>query len=132
MKAFSKLIALLLLTALLLGLCACNGGAATETAPPETAAPVPEKLPELRISELMPSNKACLALDDGSFPDWVELHNAGTERAELAGCSLLCKGKAMQLDALSLEPGPAPSCRSRGPSSPRRGRRSSCSAPAAR
>ena len=105
MKAFSKLIALLLLTALLLGLCACNGGAATETAAPETAAPVPEKLPELRISELMPSNKACLALDDGSFPDWVELCNAGTERAELAGCSLLCKGKAMQLDALSLEPG---------------------------
>ena len=34
MKTFSKLIALLLLTALLLGLCACNGGAATETAAP--------------------------------------------------------------------------------------------------
>ena len=107
MKALSKAIAPLLLAALLLGLSACDGGAAPETAPPETAAPAPapEKLPELRISELMPSNKACLALDDGSFPDWVELYNPGGERAQLEGCSLVCKGKSMRLDALTLEPG---------------------------
>ena len=106
MKAFPRALSLLLLTALLLNLCACAGGAAPgeAAAAEETAAP-PEELPSLLISELMPSNKACLALDDGSFPDWVELKNTGETTVSLSGCRLRCKGKEMSLAALSLEPG---------------------------
>lgn len=102
MKAFSKAISVLLLAALMLGLCACAGG---EGALTSAAGAAPEDLLPVRISELMPSNKACLALDDGSFPDWVELENTGTQPVSLDGCSLVCKGKRMVLEKLSVEPG---------------------------
>ena len=43
------------------------------TVPEESAPPAVEMT--IRISELMPSNKATLADDTGHFPDWIELVN---------------------------------------------------------
>lgn len=62
-------------------------------------------LPQLRISEVMSSNKSTLALPDGSFPDWLELYNAGDTAADLGGGTLLCGGDRWTLPDLRLEPG---------------------------
>jgi hypothetical protein len=42
----------------------------------------------LCINELMPSNDRALVLEDGSSPDWVELHNDGWDPVDLAGWTL--------------------------------------------
>ena len=42
----------------------------------------------LRISELMASNGQSLPDEDGDFPDWIELHNAGSQPVNLSGFSL--------------------------------------------
>lgn len=88
----------LLLLTLMFGGCAL-------TEPQPTPTPEPEILPEVCFSEVMSANRASFALDDGSFPDWVELYNAGTETAELAGFTLRCGGKDWLIPALTLEPG---------------------------
>ena len=104
MKSTSRtLIAILLLIAMLLPLSACSfvrpqpeeTPAAAETAAP-TAEPTPEPTPyevpadlPLRISEVMPSNKATI-VSDSLFSDWVELYNAGDEPITLKNVSLCC------------------------------------------
>jgi len=48
-----------------------------------------EPLPlELCINEFMPDNQAALFDDLGATPDWIELHNPGTEEVVLSGWSL--------------------------------------------
>ena len=59
----------------------------------------------LMFSEFMSSNKACLAMADGSFPDWLELYNGGTESIELEGHQIRSDHKTWSLPAGSLEPG---------------------------
>ena len=62
-------------------------------------------LPSVYISEVMASNKTTVALPDGSFPDWLELHNAGTEPVELTNYILRCGGDRWIFPALRLEAG---------------------------
>ncbi|MBX3744481.1 MAG: lamin tail domain-containing protein [Verrucomicrobiae bacterium] len=40
------------------------------------------------ISEFMASNGSTLADEDGDYPDWIELHNAGAEAVNLGGWAL--------------------------------------------
>ena len=42
----------------------------------------------LRISEVMADNRAFLMDEQGNFPDWIELHNAGSRTVELGGYTL--------------------------------------------
>lgn len=49
--------------------------------------PGPQPL-ELCVNEFMPGNLSTLALEDGSHPDWIELHNPGVQSVVLAGWSL--------------------------------------------
>jgi hypothetical protein len=60
-------------------------GQPQDTAPPEDTEPVPL---ELCINEFMSDNQSVLINDDGSTPDWVELHNPGETDIHLAGWSL--------------------------------------------
>lgn len=39
----------------------------------------------LWITEIMASNRGTIADEDGEFPDWIELHNAGNSAIELEG-----------------------------------------------
>ena len=108
---FRTLIAILLIAAML-PLAACgqsmpSPAGETPAGTAETAAPTAEPTPEptpyevpadlpLRISEVMPSNKATLAA--GSlFPDWVELHNAGEEPVSLRNVFLCCGTDSFEL-----------------------------------
>ena len=124
MKRFVRvLFSLLLLVGMLLELAACglpapHGGetsadAVPADAEPAAVEPVAEPTPEpyevpadlpLRISEVMPSNKATIAADD-LFSDWVELYNAGTESLSLRGVSLCCDGESALLGEGELAPG---------------------------
>lgn len=61
--------------------------------------------PRVYISEVMSSNKTTAALPDGSFPDWLELHNAGAEPVELTGYVLRCGGDSWTFPAGRLEAG---------------------------
>src|ERR1041384_311957 len=40
---------------------------------------------QVRINEFMASNTRTLADEDGSFEDWIEIHNKGTNTVNLAG-----------------------------------------------
>ena len=71
---------------------------------PEESAP-PEVEITVRISELMPSNKAMLADDTGRFPDWIELVNYGSEALDLSGCTLRCDGDSIDLGGITIGPG---------------------------
>ena len=96
-----KAIAAGMLLLLCFTLAAC---AQSETAPAPTAEPAPiTSDSRLRISELMPSNKASVPIA-GAFPDWVELYNPGDKTESLDGCILRCGKKAMSLSG-SLAPG---------------------------
>lgn len=44
--------------------------------------------PLLRLTEFMAANSETLADEDGDFSDWIELENAGSAAADLAGWSL--------------------------------------------
>ena len=71
------------------------------------AAPDPYAAARLRISEVMVKNRAAAADENGSFPDWVELENAGTESLSLSGWSI-SDGNPEHMQALpdvSLAPG---------------------------
>ncbi len=100
------LLALLLLCALL---AAC-GRTEPEPAPEPTPVPEPTPTPEpplplLRISEVMPSNRAALAAPDGSFPDWVELRSDAAEPLSLDGLVLTVGRDSWALPAVTLEGG---------------------------
>ncbi len=43
---------------------------------------------EIRINEMMASNGATVADEDGDFNDWIELHNSGEDDISLAGYGL--------------------------------------------
>jgi len=45
----------------------------------------PASAATLEISEFMPDNQRTLADEDGAFPDWIELHNAGPDAVNLLG-----------------------------------------------
>jgi hypothetical protein len=64
---------------------ATETGETGDTAPPVDTEPVPL---ELCINEFMPDNKTALFLDDGTAPDWIELHNPSAEPVDLVGWSL--------------------------------------------
>ena len=61
--------------------------------PEVTPTPTPEAVPEtqpaaetpVEISEAAPVNLAMVPDRDGQFPDWIELHNTGSESADLSG-----------------------------------------------
>lgn len=42
-------------------------------------------IPDLVINEFMADNKTVLEAEDGSFPDWIELYNAGDSDIPLGG-----------------------------------------------
>ncbi len=42
----------------------------------------------VRINEVMASNGATIADEDGEYPDWIELHNYGTAPVDLSGWGL--------------------------------------------
>lgn len=76
-----------------------NAAAEATSAAVETVAlePTPEPTPKvdysreaaaLDITELMVKNHASYRAEDGSFPDWIELHNSGAEAINLAGWAL--------------------------------------------
>jgi hypothetical protein len=43
---------------------------------------------QVRINEFMALNGSTLADEDGEYPDWIEIYNAGTEAVPLLGWSL--------------------------------------------
>ncbi|MBE5759467.1 MAG: lamin tail domain-containing protein [Clostridiales bacterium] len=47
-----------------------------------------DSLSDLVISEVMSGNEYWLEAEDGSYPDWVELYNAGSSTIDLSGYSL--------------------------------------------
>ena len=117
MKAFLRFsISVLLIVGMILSLGACsmpsaaNKGSSGPQMTPEilpTAAPTPDPTPAptpyevpadlpLRISEVMPSNKATLA-SDSLFPDWVELHNVSNEPIPLRSVFLCCGTDSFEL-----------------------------------
>ena len=64
---------------------------------------IPEDL-HVVISEVMPSNKATLAVGN-DFPDWVELKNEGAEAVSLRGLVLCCGTDGYELPDLTLGSG---------------------------
>jgi len=57
---------------------------------PGTLEPAPG-IPQLRLNELMADNLGAVP-HEGTFPDWIELHNAGPAPVNLAGWSLTDDG----------------------------------------
>ncbi len=51
----------------------------------DTGRPASDGLLALCINEFMPANEASLSLGDGTWPDWIELHNPGVADVGLAG-----------------------------------------------
>lgn len=118
-------IALMLLMALYIGLslAGCAPAGASDPAPtggmeaseallaPSAKESAPTPTPEppapitLRITEIMPSNKAALAAPDGSFPDWLELCNTGDEPVALEGVTLHAGKESCPLGGPALMPG---------------------------
>lgn len=126
-----RILALLLLAAMLSALAACGAVLSPETsgAPaspqrtqkPSSAPAEPGQEPSaeetpagepryevflpLGISEVMTSNKATLADGSGMFPDWVELYNYGGEALPLGGLMLCSGDKSWPLPDRTLDPG---------------------------
>lgn len=80
---------------LLLSAVACGLFPASPTQPPGeiTTGETEPELPDivinpLLISEIMSVNSSSLAAADGSFPDWIEIFNSGSEPLDLAGYQL--------------------------------------------
>ncbi len=107
--------ALLSLLALVLLLCGCAAGKegpqAESLSSPERETPAPEMLPDyggkLRISELMPKNRASLADSDGTFADWAEIENISGETLSLSGWTVSDRPKKRRqlISDESLQPG---------------------------
>ncbi len=63
-----------------LGASACGGGGGGGDGP---VTPKPPGSPYLHLNEVMPSNQQTCQDESGAWPDWIELHNAGTEEIDL-------------------------------------------------
>ncbi len=55
--------------------------------------------PRLMINELQASNRTTLRTANGATPDWIELYNAGTIAADLAGMRIAINGRQHVIDA---------------------------------
>ncbi|CAN5162608.1 hypothetical protein BH09SUM1_BH09SUM1_32060 [soil metagenome] len=53
-----------------------------------SAAGAPAALPTIRINEVMASNRATIADENGEFDDWIELHNYGASTVDVSGMYL--------------------------------------------
>ena len=108
-RGYRSVLALLLLT--LLSACGIQEAMAlpVELHPAplraEALSSAEKALPKVYLSELMAANKATLADENGSFPDWLELHNASAEPLSLKGWSLERDGKRFPLPDTLLEAG---------------------------
>lgn len=63
---------------------------------------------QVRITEVMADNSQTLLDEDGADPDWIELHNSGTQTVPLAGWRLAADsspGSPWILGATNLSPG---------------------------
>ena len=99
------------------GLLACGSPPLSQSGPGDTGSEVvagPSQAPDqlaaaaICINELMAVNDYALVLDDGSSPDWVELHNPTDRSVSLDGWKLHgegAEGGTGSLDGLSMEPG---------------------------
>ncbi len=103
-RRYPVVLLLILLTVLLSG---CRGERMEEKDPEAEKESVEVRIlePSIRISEVMASNKATLADRNGSFGDWVELYNEGTETVNLAGFVLRCGKHVWTIPEKHLEPG---------------------------
>lgn len=86
---------------------AADSSPPTDTGPVgDTQAPV---LPPVLVNELMSNNDSAVQTEEGTFPDWFELYNAGDEDVDLGGYHLSDdwteKDKASITDGTILEPG---------------------------
>ena len=75
---------------------------ALERDPRHTDAPEPG---EIRINEVMASNKATVADEEGFFPDWLELWNSGGRARTLEGWSIRCGHDSWELPVMTLGAG---------------------------
>ena len=60
---------------------------------------------EIRINEVMASNKATLADEEGCFADWLERWNGSDHARTLEGCSLRCGNDSWKLPVMTLGAG---------------------------
>lgn len=88
---------LILLLLCALGLTALASGGSDSFDAAQTFAPQGG----VRISEVMTSNASTLSLSDGSWPDWIELHNAGEKAVSLSGWSLMPESEPKKLYCFS-------------------------------
>ncbi len=88
---------------------ASAGTAPAQSAQTEAESPAPTQRPTvflpLSINEVMLSNKATLADENGLFPDWVELYNYGGEALSLGGLVLREGSDSWTLPDRTLQPG---------------------------
>ena len=73
-----------------------------------TGCDVPTPPPTLMLSEFMASNTVTLTDDLGGTPDWIELHNPGSEPVSLAGFYLSDDGGRPDRTALAEDAEVAP------------------------
>lgn len=105
-----KKISVILLLALSLLLFGCSDTQieAAEPAPqptPAATAMVEIALSDVRISELMASNKTSYPGPMADYPDWLELVNTGSDDQSLAGITIERSGKSYELPDISLAAG---------------------------
>ena len=75
---------------------------ALEWDPHHTGTPEPGVI---RINEVMASNKATVADEEGFFPDWLELWNSGGQARTLDGWRIRCGHDSWQLPLMTLGAG---------------------------
>ena len=93
----AALLVVVFAVALLAGAFAPDGSAGTDRS---AYGSLPRGESDLRLNELMASNTATLALEDGSWPDWIELLNTGEEALPLQGYALMSNGDPSTLSRL--------------------------------
>ncbi|HCH64853.1 MAG: hypothetical protein CL927_11165 [Deltaproteobacteria bacterium] len=73
---------------------------------PPSASPDDLAAQSVCINEVMPSNELSLILDDGSSPDWIELHNPSDREVDLMGWVMRNESAGLdgRLDSLGLLP----------------------------
>jgi hypothetical protein len=59
---------------------------------------------DVLITEFMASNTRTIADEDGDFPDWIEIYNAGTNTVNLSGWKLADRNNQWEFPATNLPP----------------------------